>query len=98
MPIGPNTIIVCDDDLQRAAKWQQDLQGVVRADSGFQFRALADGELTKAVEVLEARRAAARKHEAGPADCIFDSAAALIIDYDLLGFTTASFVTGETVA
>ncbi len=93
----PETVVICDDETTNVDQWVAGLQTLLKADG--RFRVEGHTVFLEDVRELEARRAAARKGEAyHRKPTLFDSAAIVVVDYDLLLLGETSYVTGETVA
>ncbi|HEV2398737.1 MAG TPA: hypothetical protein VGS27_17465, partial [Candidatus Sulfotelmatobacter sp.] len=95
--MSKQTILVCDDDQTRVDAWQTRLE---QLKIPFRVQGLAGQGLGTAIEALGRRRETSRRSGRRTAweEQAFDSAAMLIIDYDLLNVDPTSSMNGENVA
>lgn len=95
-------ILICDDEERVSKRWKERLEAISSVRSAFEVKTV-DDEFKDTLIDLEKRRRMARD-QAIPVpgsdwgDNPFDEAAILIIDYDLLYFNKADYITGEGVA
>ncbi len=93
---APDLVVVCDDIQDRRDAW---MDAVRRHLDGREVVGLDREAFLEGLKVLDARRREARQRplEVGfPDDCIFDRAALLLVDFDLIEFDES--VTGEMVS
>jgi hypothetical protein len=89
-------ILICDDEQGRREQWKTDLEQLLDGECAVEL--LTDDFVTE-LETLKNRELAARERpEDRDADCRFDAAEILIVDYDLVHFEGTGWVTGENVA
>ena len=98
----PN-VLVCDDVDSTAGDWEAELKQIDVVEAQFNVTRLLVADFKEAVQELEMRRRAPRdpdgKHSPKPwGEHIFDKAAMIIVDYDLLDLEHDSYLTGENVA
>ena len=96
-----NVILIYDDEPARVAEWQRRLEAIPDVKAGFEIRGVGDKEFLAAFEELKTRRRRARSRPPGAATAtksVFDTAAILVVDYDLLQVEHAGYLTGEAVA
>ncbi len=93
-------ILVFDDDKGRTAQWAAELKRQKSIQKLFEVNALELDRFKEALSALDQRRRQARLDsiDIGNWRNPIDSAAILIIDYDLLELNREQYITGETVA
>jgi len=94
-------ILICDDEERHMRKWQDDLERVPSINKKFRVDHVESPEqFRNQLRILERRREAARdgRPPIKEDDSIFDDAAILIVDYDLLRIKADNLITGESVA
>lgn len=87
---GRGLILVCDDDANRVEVWANDIRRVDSVSEAFEVRALQPHEFANAFRGLVGRKASARTEQGEPTEApikdalsLVDSAALLVVDYDL---------------
>lgn len=78
-------VLICDDDADRAERWQQHISAIPGVDGALDVQSLPTADFAAALLALSVRRETAREG-AGPADdaaAVVDEAAMLVVDYDL---------------
>jgi len=95
--MSKQTILICDDEQRRVDDWKERLKHV---HTPFDVQGFAGDDLGRIIKTLEERHKTSRRGGEGtaPAEHEFDTAAILIIDYDLLDVDPASSMNGENVA
>jgi hypothetical protein len=97
--MSSQSILIYDDDPQRAGGWREALAAVLGKE--YSVDAMSNPDFGKEIAHLQERRKAARSSplrvKVDPQTKI-DSADVLVIDYDLLGAEGAGYVTGEDAA
>lgn len=78
-------VLICDDDADRAERWQRQISAVPGVSDALDVRSLGTAEFAKALMALALRRETAREGTAPDADdaAVVDRAAILVVDYDL---------------
>ncbi len=92
-------ILICDDDSGVRTRWKKMLQAIPSVKRAFDVETVGSEDFKDTLTDLEGRRRKARNKKviASPwGKNLFDSAAILIVDYDLLKFN--DYITGEGVA
>jgi hypothetical protein len=90
-------VVVIDDEEQFRAAWARSIQAV--AADEWDVTTLPNEELLASMTTLEQRRIAARERRASAwTETAFDTAAILVIDYDLAPISDFGTLTGEAVA
>jgi len=98
------TILICDDEPEHGRRYREQLvriQAVVKAFGTANVKCLPLEETLGALKGLQDRRARQRDPDAAPVDLgpsPFDSAAVLVVDYDLFTPPSSAIVSGEDVA
>ena len=85
-------IIICDDEADRANDWAEPLEKISAVGDAYEIVTLSGKYLAEAIGVLESRRRSARVTTEGRSrssspdfvETQFDSAAIVIVDYDLI--------------
>ncbi len=94
-------ILIYDDDPETANRWEKELGGLKPVRDVFYVKSITRNDFEKAVSQLENRQRGARSSlapEPAWGNNLFDKAAILILDYDLLDVDKKTYLTGETVA
>lgn len=93
-------IIVLDDEADLARRWADGLKKLPGLTEGFPEIVSLDGAaFSKEFEVLRERQASCRTKKAWTSASVFDQAAVLLVDYDLVGVLgTKLYTTGEEVS
>jgi len=94
-------IVMFDDEEGHARRWATQVEKLPIIKRDFTIQVMQLDKFEETFRKLDDRRKKAREKD-GPANANgnseFDDATILIIDYDLFGLHTISYVTGETVA
>lgn len=95
--MSKQTILICDDDQRSVDAWRKRLE---RLRIPFHVQGFPVDDLGRVIETLEKRRKTSRRGGkwVDLEEHAFDTAAILIIDYDLLNVDPASSMNGENVA
>jgi hypothetical protein len=96
-------ILICDDEPGMRESWKNALEAIPTVQRGFEVEIISDVEFAGTLMDLEKRRRTAREESTSVpgstwGDNPFDTAAILIVDYDLFGFKKEDYITGEGVA
>jgi hypothetical protein len=91
-------ILIYDDYPGSVARWKDELDSLEDVKKRFDVVGVRGRTFEETVSELERRRASARKHPGWGKANEFDTAAILILDYDLLDPKKETYLTGETVA
>jgi hypothetical protein len=94
-------ILICDDDSKVRLRWKNALDAIPSVKRQFDVQTVGGADFKVALSDLESRRRKARNRKLKASawgDNAFDSAAILIVDYDLLDFNKEDYLTGEGVA
>lgn len=92
-------IVLCDDRLDTAAGWREDLQELPEVASVFEVTVIEKDQFETDVTGLEDRRSSLREgREPNPDPTIFDAAAVLVVDYDLYEYKPDQLLTGDSIA
>ena len=92
-------VLVCDDDQALSGNWAESLKDLQTVTRQFEVASASLQDFSAAVRELERRRRSARTTaDATHQTTLIDKADVLIVDYDLLGVSADSYLTGEVVA
>lgn len=92
-------LLICDDEPERLAEWQERLGAVEVVQAEFELVALEEGALRNEIAELEARRVAARRGDGRQRNASqIDEADLLVVDYDLALLDPETYQTGEGIA
>ncbi len=92
-------IVLCDDEPGTRQGWLDDLCELPEVNSVFELALVEKDVFERDVTRLEERRNALRQGDNPAAEeTIFDSAAVLIVDYDLYGYKPEQLLTGDSIA
>ncbi len=94
------TVLIYDDEPTRVEEWRERLRSIPEVKQAFEVRGVDNKEFTTGFKELEARRRSARNGSSrySKSEVAFDTAAILVIDYDLLRVEHEGYLTGEAVA
>lgn len=95
-----DTILIYDDEPARVAEWRRLLRAIPEVEREFEVEGVDNKEFVAEIEELEKRRRSARNGSSTlrRRTIRFDTAAILVIDYDLLRTEHSGYLTGEAVA
>lgn len=94
-------ILICDDEPNVRDRWKTTLNAIPSVRRNFDVGVVRNEDFKNTLTDLESRRRKARDRstKASPwGKNLFDSAAILIVDYDLLKFNKEDYLTGEGTA
>jgi hypothetical protein len=92
-------IVLCDDEPDTANNWKEELDGLDEVKDAFEVIVVDKTKFEVDVLTLEERRNALRRQQQPDAkSTIFDSAAVLIVDYDLYEYKPDQLLTGDSIA
>src|SRR5437667_7791458 len=94
-------ILICDDVSAERTRWKKSLEQIPSVEHAFDVEVIVDKVFRDTLTDLEKRRRKARDRTVEASEWgqnIFDTAAILIVDYDLLEFNKEDYITGEGVA
>ncbi len=94
------TVLIYDDEPTRVEEWRERLRLIPEVKQAFEVLGVDNKEFTTGFKELEARRRSARNGSSrySKSEVAFDTAAILVIDYDLLRVEHEGYLTGEAVA
>lgn len=92
-------IVLCDDEPDTANGWREELEALDEVKETFDVLVVEKEAFETDVLTLEQRRNSLRKEQApDTTSTIFDTAAVLIVDYDLYAYKPDQLLTGDSIA
>lgn len=93
------SVVLCDDDFEAASGWREELESLDEVAGVFDVTVVEREVFERDLQLLEGRRKSLREKETPQQEAtIFDSAAILIVDYDLYGYKPEQLLTGDSIA